>query len=85
MDSESSIYPITAPNGKLLQFANGRCWIHTQDVMQKAIDDNRIWFGSDGNGVPRVKTYLYAKDRRTPHLKQLCFLQKMHQLMKGKK
>ncbi len=31
--------------------------------MQKAIEDNRIWFGSDGNGVPRIKTYLYSKER----------------------
>ena len=31
--------------------------------MNEAIKDNRIWVGKDGNGVPRVKTYLYAKDR----------------------
>ena len=31
--------------------------------MEKAISENRIWFGQDGNGVPRIKTYLYAKDR----------------------
>lgn len=31
--------------------------------MQEAINDNRIWFGKDGNGVPRVKTYLNAKER----------------------
>ena len=31
--------------------------------MQKAIAENRIWFGKDGNGVPRIKTYLNAKER----------------------
>jgi adenine-specific DNA-methyltransferase len=31
--------------------------------MQREIADNRIWFGRDGNGVPRIKTYLDAKDR----------------------
>jgi hypothetical protein len=61
--TESQFYVLTAPNGKTHTLPSGRCWIHTQDVMQEAIDDNRIWFGSDGNGVPRVKTYLYAKDR----------------------
>ena len=61
--TESQFYVLTAPNGKKHTLPSGRCWIHTQDVMQEAIDDNRIWFGSDGNGVPRVKTYLYAKDR----------------------
>ena len=61
--TESQFYVLTAPNGKKHTLPSGRCWIYTQDVMQKAIDDNRIWFGADGNGVPRVKTYLYAKDR----------------------
>ena len=31
--------------------------------MKEAIKDNRIWFGQDGNGVPRVKTYLNSKNR----------------------
>lgn len=61
--TEAQFYVLTAPNGKKHELPSGRCWIHTQDVMQKAIDDNRIWFGADGNGVPRVKTYLFAKER----------------------
>jgi adenine-specific DNA-methyltransferase len=31
--------------------------------MQRAIEEGRIWFGRDGNGVPRIKTYLDAKER----------------------
>jgi adenine-specific DNA-methyltransferase len=27
------------------------------------VADGRMWFGKDGNGVPRVKTYLHAKER----------------------
>jgi adenine-specific DNA-methyltransferase len=42
---------------------SGRCWLYTEDVMNEAIKDNRIWFGKDGNGVPRIKTYLEAKER----------------------
>lgn len=61
--TESQFYVLTAPNGKQHTLPSGRCWIHTKDVMDAAIKDNRIWFGSDGNGVPRVKTYLYAKER----------------------
>ena len=41
----------------------GRCWLYTQDVMDREIELKRIWFGKDGNGVPRVKTYLDAKER----------------------
>lgn len=59
----SQFYTLTAPNGKTHELESGRCWLYTKEVMQEAIDDNRIWFGRNGNGVPRVKTYLESKDR----------------------
>jgi adenine-specific DNA-methyltransferase len=31
--------------------------------MKKAVEEGRIWLGRDGNGVPRTKTYLEAKER----------------------
>lgn len=61
--TKSQFYTLIAPNGKKHELPSGRCWIYTEKVMQEAIDDNRIWFGLDGNGVPRVKTYLNAKER----------------------
>jgi len=61
--TESQFYTVVAPNGKRHELPSGRCWIYTEPVMTKAIADNRIWFGQDGNGVPRVKTYLDAKER----------------------
>ena len=60
---ESQFYTVVAPNGKKHELPSGRCWIYNEEDMKKAIKDNRIWFGKDGNGVPRVKTYLNAKDR----------------------
>ena len=60
---ESQFYTVVAPNGKKHELPSGRCWIYNEVDMKKAIEDNRIWFGKDGNGVPRVKTYLNAKDR----------------------
>lgn len=60
---ESQFYTVVAPNGKRHELPSGRCWIYNEKDMNEAIKDNRIWFGKDGNGVPRVKTYLYAKDR----------------------
>ena len=60
---ESQFYTLVAPNGKKHKLPSGRCWIYKEETMNEAIKDNRIWFGSDGNGVPRIKTYLYAKDR----------------------
>ncbi len=60
---ESQFYTVIAPNGKRHELPSGRCWIYNEKDMKAAIEDNRIWFGQDGNGVPRVKTYLNAKER----------------------
>ena len=30
----------------------------TQEEMQNRMADNRIWFGADGDGVPRIKRFL---------------------------
>lgn len=61
--TKSQFYTLIAPNGKEHNLESGRCWLYTQEAMQEAIDDGRIWFGRDGNGVPRIKTYLHAKER----------------------
>jgi len=61
--TQSQFYELKAPNGKIHKLESGRCWLYTEEVMSEAIKDNRIWFGKDGNGVPRVKTYLDAKER----------------------
>lgn len=61
--TKAQFYDLIAPNGKVHKLPSGRCWTYTEPVMQQAIDDGRIWFGRDGNGVPRIKTYLEAKDR----------------------
>ena len=62
--TKSQFYVLTAPNGKQHELESGRCWLYTKPVMEAAITDGRIWFGKDGNGVPRIKTYLDAKERR---------------------
>lgn len=61
--TKSQFYDLVAPNGKIHKLPSGRCWLYTKEEMDKHIKNNLIWFGKDGNGVPRVKTYLYAKER----------------------
>lgn len=61
--TNSQFYDLIAPNGKVHTLQSGRCWLYTIDVMNEAIKENKIWFGKNGNGVPRVKTYLNAKER----------------------
>lgn len=54
----NQFYILTAPNGKKHHLPSGRCWVYTEPVMKKMIDDNRIWFGKDGNNVPAIKRFL---------------------------
>ncbi|MGB3111212.1 MAG: site-specific DNA-methyltransferase [Psychrobacter alimentarius] len=61
--TKSQFYELIAPSGKVHKLQSGRCWLYTKPEMDLAISDNRIWFGKSGEGVPRVKTYLNAKDR----------------------
>lgn len=60
---KSQFYKILAPNGKEHLPPKGRCWIYNEERMKEEIAKNNIWFGSDGNGVPRVKKFLneYSK------------------------
>ncbi len=51
-------YPITTPSGRVVHPPPGRCWFTSKERMEELIADNRIWFGPDGNGVPRLKRLL---------------------------
>lgn len=54
----SQFYEIVAPNGKVHNPPPGRCWIYNQERMLREIESGNIWFGKDGNGVPRVKKFI---------------------------
>ena len=51
-------YPITTPNGTVVNPTNGRCWFTSKERMQKLIEDGRVYFGADGGNTPRLKRYL---------------------------
>lgn len=51
-------YVVVAPNGKKHRPPNGRCWVYNKTRMDVEIKKNNIWFGRDGNGVPRIKKFL---------------------------
>lgn len=53
----SQFYDLIAPNGKRHRPPEGRCWIYTQPRMAEEVKANNIWFGRDGNGVPRIKKF----------------------------
>ena len=51
-------YPITTPSGRVIEPPAGRCWSLSKNAFLERLQDNRIWFGADGNGVPRIKRFL---------------------------
>ncbi len=56
--SESSDYPITLPSGRVVSPPQSRCWMTNKESFAKLVEDNRIWFGANGDGVPRIKKFL---------------------------
>lgn len=55
---KSQFYSIVSPTGKIHNPPKGRCWIYNEEKMLEEIKKNNIWFGSDGNCVPRLKKLL---------------------------
>ena len=51
-------YPITTPSGRVVEPPAGRCWRLSPKAFGERLRDNRIWFGPDGNGTPRIKRFL---------------------------
>ena len=51
-------YSITTPSGRVVEPPAGRCWRLSKKAFFERLQDNRIWFGSDGNSVPSIKRFL---------------------------
>ena len=58
----NQMYEITTPSGMKMTPPEGRCWRHLEEVYNTLLSEGRLWFGSDGCGVPRKKTYLNEKE-----------------------
>lgn len=54
---QANIYPVTTPSGRVVEPPAGRSWRLSQKAFYERLADNRIWFGADGNGVPRIKRF----------------------------
>lgn len=60
-------YIIKSPSGKIHELPPGRCWMTSKEKMEELIEDNRIWFGKDGDNLPRLKRFLSeVKEGITP-------------------
>ena len=55
---ESNIYEIITPSGRKCLPPSGRSWRVSQNKYKEMLKNNEIWFGKDGDGVPRQKRFL---------------------------
>jgi adenine-specific DNA-methyltransferase len=60
----NQMYTITTPLGFKHKPPPGMCWKNVEEVFLKLVADNRIWFGKNGKGVPRRKTFLSESEGR---------------------
>lgn len=54
----NQMYKITTLGGIVYEPPAGRCWKNIEPVFLRLKEEGRIWFGKDGKGIPRKKTYL---------------------------
>lgn len=64
---EKQVYEIVGPTGKRFMPPSGYCWRFTKERFEEMREDNRIWFGADGNNSPVPKLFLTeVQDGVTP-------------------
>lgn len=53
------MYAIETPGGRTIPGPpRGRYWARSQEALLELDTDNRVWWGPDGNSVPRLKRFL---------------------------
>ena len=55
---ESRVYEITVPSGRKVLPPSGYCWRLDEKTFHQYMKDNKIWFGEEGDNVPRIKRFL---------------------------
>jgi len=62
----NQMYDIVAPNGTVHRPPEGRCWSTIEPEFKKLREAGRLWWGKDGNGVPRQIRYLTEVEGLVP-------------------
>ena len=58
----NQMYEIVTPGGAKYTPPEGRCWKNIESEFLKQCAEGRMWFGRDGMGIPRRKTYLSERE-----------------------
>lgn len=51
-------YTLVTPSGKKYEPPAGRCWLYKEPDYYQLIAEDRLWFGEDGQNIPRLKRFL---------------------------
>lgn len=58
-ERKNGYYDVISPiTGKVFNVPQGKHWVYAPETMKQLLDDNRIYFGKDGNAFPAVKQFL---------------------------
>jgi len=61
------LYEIESPTGRRISPPSGTYWRYSRESFDRMQEENRIWWGKDGQGVPAVKRFLSeVKEGITP-------------------
>ncbi len=57
----NQMYKIITPSGAEYYPPAGTCWKNIEEIYLQQAAEGRFWYGTDGSGMPRRKTYLNEK------------------------
>jgi adenine-specific DNA-methyltransferase len=60
--TKDQFFPVTLPSGRVVGPPEGRSWGIAPKTFEELRSDNRIWFGKNGDSVPRIKKFLSESD-----------------------
>ena len=58
----NQMYKLKTIGGAEYEPPPGRCWVNIESEYNRLVVEGRMWFGKDGNGRPRTKTYLFESE-----------------------
>ena len=65
---DAGLYSVTCPSGRVIEGPpKGSYWRFSEESFKRLTSENRIWWGDEGNNMPRLKRFLSeVQEGRTP-------------------
>jgi adenine-specific DNA-methyltransferase len=56
--STTTTFPITLPSGRAVVPPRGSGWRFSKETYERAVEEGRVFYGKNGDGMPIIKSYL---------------------------